>query len=213
VNKTFTRLATAGALLLGATQVFAACDAGFASLETTPNARFNNNGDGTITDADTGLMWMQCAAGKTGVNDCTLNSVYAVDPQTQLPTDEGKRLLTWQGALNYAEAVNTQYLADPTINPGGYADWRLPNMKELESLVERCSTNPSINTFHFTANTLKTDNGGKYWSSTPAFLPDAGQTAADVPFQAWSVDFYSGNDWREHKSNSTFYVRLVRTAN
>ncbi len=63
---------------------------------------FVNNGDGTITDLATGLMWAQADSG-TGMN--------------------------WSNALAWVQARNaTNYL--------GYNDWRLPNAKELQSIVD-----------------------------------------------------------------------------
>ena len=60
-----------------------------------------DNGDGTVSDAATGLMW---AAGDSGVG------------------------MTWQEALAWVQANNAaSYL--------GHRDWRLPNAKELHSLV------------------------------------------------------------------------------
>lgn len=58
-----------------------------------------DNGDGTITDNATGLMWMQ--------------------------NDNGEGL-TWENALSYAEAFEF----------AGYSDWRLPSVKELQSIVD-----------------------------------------------------------------------------
>jgi len=60
---------------------------------------FHANGDGTVTDRNTGLMWAQ--------------------------TDSG-RGMTWEDALSYAE--KSEY--------AGYSDWRLPNAKELQYLVD-----------------------------------------------------------------------------
>lgn len=63
---------------------------------------FSDNGDGTISDAATGLMWQQDDSGK-GYN--------------------------WEEALAWVEARNTE-------NYLGYSDWRLPNVKELQSIVD-----------------------------------------------------------------------------
>jgi len=60
---------------------------------------FIDNGNGTITDSATRLMWQQSDSGK-GVN--------------------------WEEALKYAESLEL----------GGYDDWRLPNSKELQSIVD-----------------------------------------------------------------------------
>jgi len=63
---------------------------------------YTDNGDGTITDNASGLMWSQ---------------------------DDSSTGLNWEGALAWVEAQNTaKYL--------GYGDWRLPNAKELQSIVD-----------------------------------------------------------------------------
>ena len=63
---------------------------------------FHDNGDGTITDRATGLMWSKADSGK-GMN--------------------------WEAALAWVQAKNAEkYL--------GHDDWRLPNAKELQSIVD-----------------------------------------------------------------------------
>jgi len=63
------------------------------------NNDFHDNGDGTITDRATGLMWQQADSGK-GMN--------------------------WEQALAYAASFKL----------AGHSDWRLPNAKELQSIVD-----------------------------------------------------------------------------
>jgi hypothetical protein len=63
---------------------------------------FGDNGDGTITDNATGLMWSQNDSG-TGMN--------------------------WEDALAWVQQKNAE-------NYLGYSDWRLPNAKELQSIVD-----------------------------------------------------------------------------
>ena len=58
-----------------------------------------DNGNGTISDSATGLMWQQ--------------------------DDSGSGML-WADALTYCESLST----------GSYDDWRLPNAKELQSIVD-----------------------------------------------------------------------------
>lgn len=96
-----------------------------------------NNGNGTITDNATGLMWAQNDNGK-GVN--------------------------WPQALAYAKSSSL----------GGYSDWRLPTVKELESIVDysrspSTTNSASINAvFNSTKITNEAGNAdwGCYWSST-----------------------------------------------
>jgi len=63
---------------------------------------FTNNGDGTLTDLSTGLMWSQDDSGKG---------------------------LAWSNALDWVQAQNAS-------NHLGYGDWRLPTIKELQSIVD-----------------------------------------------------------------------------
>lgn len=59
--------------------------------------------------------------------------------------------INWEDALNYAEHLEL----------ASFNDWRLPNIKELESLNDYSLINPSINTTYFNSIGVK-----KYWSST-----------------------------------------------
>ena len=95
---------------------------------STPTSQLQDNGDGTVTDLKTGLMWKQCAEGQFG-SGCAEGTAteYAM----------------WQNALLRAQEVNTG---------GGFAgftDWRVPNIKELASLVEHQCTGPAINLTRF----------------------------------------------------------------
>lgn len=77
--------------------------------------------------------------------------------------------LNWENALTYAD----------TMTLGGYIDWRLPNIKELQSLNDEKLYTPSIDTSYF-----KITNNKKYWSSTT--LKNASGT------QAWFLNSQYG---------------------
>jgi hypothetical protein len=100
---------------------------------------FVDNGDGTITDEATNLMWMQNDAGLA---------------------------LEWDEALEYAE--NFEY--------AGYDDWRLPDVKELQSIVDYSGVYPAINQSYFTTTELEDNEFYYFWTSTSAYfsteLPD-----------------------------------------
>lgn len=68
--------------------------------------RFIDNGDGTVTDLETGLMWMQTDA-----------------------MQELNKWTNWFEALDYIRELNLRKTA-------GYQDWRMPTMKEAESIYD-----------------------------------------------------------------------------
>ncbi len=116
---------------------------------------FSNNGDGTITDNATDLMWMQ--------------------------NDNGEGLV-WEDALSYAE--NSEF--------AGYSDWRLPDAKELQSIVDYTrspgTTNSAAIDPLFSCTPI-TNEGGEtdyacYWTSTTHanWTSMAGASAAYVSF-------------------------------
>ena len=79
----------------------------------------------------------------------------------------------------------------------GQPDGRLPNLKELQTLVNRDCTNPAIDTEAF-PNTP----GTWYWTRTPY----AGSSA-----DAWIVGFSEGGFADYYYQNFRGAVRLVRT--
>lgn len=91
---------------------------------------------------------------------------------------------TWEGAIAYCEGLS---LANQT-------DWRLPNIKELESITDDSRHDPAIDPI-FTGTQLS-----DYWSST---------TYADNSGYAWDVYFGTGNVYSNGKGNGD-YVRCVR---
>lgn len=125
--------------------------------------QFIDNQDGTISDAATGLMWTQ---GDSGA------SIFDMSQFTQ---DDGS--LNWQEALLFAE--NVEY--------AGYDDWRLPNAKELQSIVDytrspdtsnSAAIDPIFDSTEITNEAGQVDYAA-YWSST-SFNP--GRDAVVVYF-------------------------------
>jgi len=129
-----------------------------------------DNGNGTVTQNSTGLMWAQCSEGQNGA-DCATGSA---------------TWMTWTDALTTAR--NSRL--------GGYSDWRLPNIKELGSLVDYSRYGPSIDSNYFPNTSFPTD----FWSSSP----NAGNS--DL---AWVVIF-DGGDFTNFTRSNIGVVRLVR---
>ena len=136
-----------------------------------PTPRFTNNNNGTVTDNLTGLIWTQ-------------NANIFVDKQT------------WANALTLAATVANGIggLQDGS-NPG---DWRLPNIRELQSLVDYGRYNPALpENAPFTGV-----QAYFYWSST---------TDASNTDNAWEVDI-GGDGWADTFAKAIVddYVWCVR---
>ena len=104
--------------------------------------------------------------------------------------------LTWQ-QLPYNDTLsweNALYLAD-TFSLAQYADWRLPNIKELHSLNNESLINPSVSTTFFPNIGIK-----KYWSSTSLINPQP---------KAWFFDTHFGITTYANKT-TRLNVLLVR---
>lgn len=160
--------------------------------------RFEDHNNGTITDRLTGLMWMKC--------DLDLNwddvKKECADPPPVVGGGSGRIKKNWQQTLVDAQAKSIVGLA-------GLTDWRLPNIKELTSIME-------LNCISMTSN-LAIDNkvfdveGVVYWSSTP----DRNTTPVETPpvtNQAWSVNYrYPINLGANRQSiDEELFARLVR---
>lgn len=141
---------------------------------STPSSRFRNNNNGTITDMATGLMWARCTEGQSG-SACAGGDAM---------------LFTWEGALKRA--------SESTL--AGYSDWRLPNIKELESIVEERCYNPAVNLAVFPGTPVSI-----FWSSTPVVH---GIYWHD---HSWYVDFANGNNNNTFARSSYYLARLVRS--
>lgn len=129
-------------LALSPTLIFAQTCQNTSIPATTPTAHFIDQGNGVVTDTQSGLMWKKCSEGQVW------------DATKALCTGEAGGY-TWQAALQNAQALN---------NTGGFLglkDWRLPNIKELSSITEKQCIDPAINLTVF-PNT----SSALFWSSS-----------------------------------------------
>ena len=120
------------------------------SQANTPSYR--DNGDGTVTDLNTGLMWQQDPGGK----------------------------MTYGQALRGAS----------TFRLAGYTDWRLPNAKELQSIVDYtrspATTNSAAIDPFFSTSEITNEGGAAdypfFWSSTTHANFAGGRSAVYIGF-------------------------------
>lgn len=97
------------------------------------------------------------------------------------------------GRLTFDQAL--QYCENLTL--GGFPDWRLPNVRELQNITDYSRTRPAIDEDYFDCER------GEYWSST---------SFEDDPSQAWIVDFQDGTTMRCGKVEILgCFVRAVRS--
>jgi hypothetical protein len=163
-------LSSAGVPRTGQTESYGPRDDGALQKGVAwPSPRFTDNGNGTVTDNLTGLIWLKNA------------NAFGIKNWTTALTD-----------------CNTLAANGTTLTDGSVAgDWRLPNRRELFSLIDDSKFNPALSTGHpFTG--VKSDY---YWSST---------THADSTGNAWYVYLDHGDVVYVSKI-SNIYVWPVRS--
>lgn len=148
---------------------------------SNPTSVFTVNGNGTVTDNRTCLIWLQDA-------DC-------VGPQAWADVDTSAKVVA------LIDAASCDNYTVSTFN-----DWRLPTAQELGSLVHYGYSSPAIS--NATGNAKWATDGdafsgvqsSRYWSSS---------TNAGNPPHAWYVNLFSGSVGSSVKSSAS-YVWPVR---
>jgi hypothetical protein len=165
MNKKIVSLLLGGSLLL-------ASHLGMAQYcnSASSSQSFIDNANGTVTDTRTGLMWKKCLEG-----------------QDHFRCFGQASLMRWEEAATRAQLASGDQFA-------GYADWRLPSVDELESIVDRNCEEPAANL--------------QVFPRMPAAGLWSGNQADPV---AWSMDFSKGRAFKNLKVGGK-YVRLVRTS-
>lgn len=146
-----------------------------------PVSRFSDNGNGTVKDTLTGLVWSKHANAP--------NRALAVDPPNACPNAENE--MTWLQALDFIACLNTSSHA-------GANDWRLPNLNELESMVNAgvADTSAYLNANGFGLGTTNSEvKTGQYWTSTSDASEPVNQISSNSlsAFAAWDIDLRGGD--------------------
>ncbi len=147
-----------------------------------PVPRFTDNSDGTVTDNLTGLIWLKDANCPNSTN-------------------------VWSDALTFANSLYDGWTSDGSGGDCGLSDdssagdWRLPNVKELGSLIDFGEySSPALQSGHPFTNV----QSSFYWSST-AYEAFAGS--------AWGVGMNKGDMNYYPKTTFSHYVWPVRGGN
>jgi hypothetical protein len=117
---------------------------------------YQDNGDGTVTDRATGLMWSK---------------------------DDNQKGLNWEQALAWAQAKNQE-------NYLGHKDWRLPNVREMQSLVDYARIPEAANSTNVTTAIHP------LFHCTP-IIDQEGNT--DCPYYWTSTSCYHGPDSPDYR--------------
>ena len=121
----------------------------------------------------------------TKADGVVTDSKTTLEWQDNYSDNEGSiKFANWTDAIDYCEGLSLN----------SQNDWRLPNKKELLSIVDYDTYNPSI------SSVFQKTTSYDYWSST---------TSASDTGGAWNVYFYSGGTDYGTKSDS-YNVRCVR---
>lgn len=156
---------------------------------------YTDNGNGTITDNVTGLIWQKS------------------------PDINGDGKIDANDKLTYSEAT----AAASSISTGGYTDWRLPTIKELYSLISFSGVDPSgydgagtsglipfIDTDYFDFAYGNTDNGERIidsqYASSNLYVAD-NQTLFGVNFADGRIKGYGLSLFGSEKTFFVIYVR------
>jgi hypothetical protein len=132
---------------------------------------YEDCGDGTIVDLNTGFMWEKKVAGGTDGTTC-LTAPHGVESQC-----------TWAQATGaWLTALNTE----GGTGYAGYTDWGLPDVKKLQSILNFANLNPAIDAaFGLTKANF-------HWSAT---------TRKNLSTSAWNVSFFDGMTRDDDKTN------------
>jgi len=135
----------------GQTISYADGDDGDRATVAVSSSRFTDNGNGTFGDSLTGLTWL-------GIRQCIFDQ-------------------NWSAAINYVNQLSASVSFCAELNDGStVGEWRLPNINELQSLVDYSRHSPVFATGIPFTGTWDSFPWGRYWSST-SFIADPGANA------------------------------------
>jgi hypothetical protein len=168
-----------------------------------PPLRYVDNGDRTTTDLQTGLMWEQKERG-TGIHGVDARWQWSATGSTQPDSTAFTVFLdTLNNKCEDDEVTPCATNADCAMGMCGFAghrDWRLPNVKELISIVDYGQRDPAISP---TFPGERFPSAAIYWTSTSVVHPDN-------PDFVWAIGFTAGQNFITGKALGQNRVIAVR---
>ena len=166
--------------------------------------RFTDNGDGTVTDALTGLMWEK-KADLDGAPVVCSSGAACPDPHDA----DNQYTYSAGDPLGPPGTAFTVMLAQLNAGGGfaGHTDWRLPTLPELQSLVDYADGGSPVTPASFDAGctgacsaTTCSCTAGVYWT---------GDLVPSISGNAWIVDFADGSVLTDTR-DTDYAARAVR---
>lgn len=145
------------------------------TFDITVNAKTHALSNNIVQDNSTGLMWCR----------------YVCDGDIG-PDGDGK--LLWTDAVNSEDIFELVARANSGSGLGGYIDWKVPNKREMDSLVDLESVNPSID--------------GIIFPSTPSAEHWASSSISST--YGWIIKFNNGYHQAGLSATAKHYCRFVR---
>jgi len=152
------------------------------SADNSANVWYLKSIDGSVTTypkTGSGYSNVRCVRGGSQ-SDLWMSDYTVIDTNTVLHNTTG---LTWQrnpvSNMSWQDALN--YCEGSTVS--GQIDWRLPNIRELQTIVDYSKNNPAIDTGIIVAGSVT------YWSSTSYTC--SASNALGVWFSSGDIGYYS----------------------
>jgi len=152
-----------------------------------PAIRFTDNGDGTIRDKLTKLTWLKNA-------NCLATAGLGPFNDFDDIADDGR--VFWQTALDFANTLESGQCG--LMDGSSAGNWRLPNVRELHSLIDYGQLEPALPAGHPFA---ELEEQGAYYSST---------SDENARFRAWLVSFFDGVVVQDFKTFADHNVIAVK---
>lgn len=165
-----------------------------------PASQYEDNGDGTFTDEDTKITW-EIKTDDDSVHDVDNTYTWTAGEDDDAGPD-GALFKTFLKALNstcggegVTDCENHKDCAKgEKCGFAGHSDWCIPDIKELQSIVDYRSFRPASSVYGETATTY-------YWSSTPSVI---------LTNNAWTVNFFDGLVLNSRKKTDSLHARAMR---
>jgi hypothetical protein len=163
-----------------------------------PASHYNDNGDGTFTDKVTNFMW-EIKTDDDSIHDVDNTYTWTkgddTDPDGTLLEDFLKALNSTCDGKGVTDCKSSKdCVKDEKCGFAGHRDWCIPDVKQLQSIVDYGTFRPASSVHGETATTY-------YWTATASVINTN---------NAWIVNFFYGFVINRSKKIESLHARAVR---